>query len=377
MAKRQEQEDARDEVREVAPNVLRMELPIRIPGLGHVNCYGLVDDQGVALVDPGLPGPLSWRALQDRLRRAGLAVRHVHTVIVTHSHPDHFGGATRLVREAGAKVVAHHAFSFGMFGGGGPKGVHVEASAEDLAAQREVERELRQQESAEATGRDTAAQTTAEEWKRIWAGRTPWGGRSSRRRTLMYLAWRAVRWVSGSPLVPRITAPVEHGQVLRLAGREWFMLHTPGHTPDHVCLHDPAEGLLLAGDHVLPSITPHISGVSPNPDPLQAFFYSLDRVGEIQGVRTVLPAHGHPFSDLRARTLAIKAHHMDRLQRIREIGRELGAATVEDFSKRLFRPTAWGSMAESETFAHLEHMRIGREADRYEDEEGRFVYLIR
>jgi hypothetical protein len=37
-APKQEQESARDEVTEVAPGVLRMELPIRMPGLGHVNC---------------------------------------------------------------------------------------------------------------------------------------------------------------------------------------------------------------------------------------------------------------------------------------------------------------------------------------------------
>ena len=60
MARKQEQEDAREEVTEVAPGVLRMELPIRMPGLGHVNCYALVDGDGVALVDPGLPGPATF-----------------------------------------------------------------------------------------------------------------------------------------------------------------------------------------------------------------------------------------------------------------------------------------------------------------------------
>ena len=97
MAKRQEQEDAQQEVTEVAPGVLRMQLPISMPGLGHVNCYALLDDQGAALVDPGLPGPTTWRTLQERLKQAGLRAKHVHTVVVTHSHPDPFGGATRLV----------------------------------------------------------------------------------------------------------------------------------------------------------------------------------------------------------------------------------------------------------------------------------------
>ncbi len=56
------------------------------------------------------------------------------------------------------------------------------------------------------------------------------------------------------------------------------MVHTPGHTEDHICLHDPEEAIFLAGDHVLPTITPHISGISSSPDPLASFFYSLDRV---------------------------------------------------------------------------------------------------
>ena len=105
-APKQEQESAREEVTEVAPGVLRMELPIRMPGLGHVNCYALLDERGAAVVDPGLPGKASWRALEERLARAGLRVRDVHTVVVTHSHPDHFGGAARFAKEAGSRAWA-------------------------------------------------------------------------------------------------------------------------------------------------------------------------------------------------------------------------------------------------------------------------------
>ena len=108
---RQEQEEASPEVTEVAPGVLRMQLPIWMPGLGHVNMYGLVDDRGLTVVDPGLPGPQSWKAMKARLKSAGYRVKDIHTVLVTHSHPDHFGGAGRIAREAGARVVTHNAFS--------------------------------------------------------------------------------------------------------------------------------------------------------------------------------------------------------------------------------------------------------------------------
>jgi glyoxylase-like metal-dependent hydrolase (beta-lactamase superfamily II) len=150
-----------------------------------------------------------------------------------------------------------------------------------------------------------------------------------------------------------------------------FVLHTPGHTSDHFCLHDPETGILLAGDHVLPSITPHISGLSSSRDPLASFFYSLDRVAEIAGVEQVLPAHGHPFDDLVGRTQAIKRHHDERLEKVKEISRDFGRpATTGEFSEHLFARRNWGSMADSETYAHLEHLRLLGQADRHVGPDG-------
>jgi glyoxylase-like metal-dependent hydrolase (beta-lactamase superfamily II) len=369
MARRQEQEPAQSQVSEVAPDVLRMQLPIRMPGLGHVNCYAILDARGAAVVDPGLPGPGTWRAIQDRLRQADLEIRHVHTVIVTHSHPDHFGGAARFAREAGATVVAHRSFSFGP-----PVAARAlpEVSVEDLTAARAGDEPAP---GEEPRGAADPARAAADEASRRWLGdRTPWGGERPRPPLLTKLKWRVLRWV-GNAIVPEITHPVEHGDVLELAGREWFVVHTPGHTGDHFCLHDPEHGTFVAGDHVLPTITPHISGISSSPDPLSSFFYSLDRVAEIGGVRQVLPAHGHPFADLPARTQAIKRHHHERLEKVRAISRRIGPATVQAFSHELFSPRSWGSMAESETYAHLEHLRIAGRAERSRGTDGKLVYV--
>ena len=372
MAKRQEQEDARTEVTEVAPNLLRMELPIRMPGLGHVNSYAIVDNDGCTVVDPGMPGPGTWKALQDRLKQAGMTPKHVHTVVITHSHPDHFGCAMRFAKESGAKVVAHRKFSFGL-----PQVEEPEVSTDDLAAHQgghghnhsPALDEIDPDES-----HDTREARVEDELRRSLAGgRTPWGGERPRPPLRIKLKWMAMRWL-GQSIIPVVSHPVEHGDVLMLAGREWFVFHTPGHTQDHFCLHDPETGLFLAGDHVLPTITPHISGISSSPDPLATFFYSLDRVGEIDGVEQVLPAHGHPFHDLTARCDAIKEHHDERLDKVKEIGRDLGAASVRDYSRRLFKPRSWGGMAESETYAHLEHLRMAGDASARRDENERLIY---
>jgi glyoxylase-like metal-dependent hydrolase (beta-lactamase superfamily II) len=251
--------------------------------------------------------------------------------------------------------VAHHSFRFGPYRASAPE--EPEVSVDDLAAEQEGEE-----------GRPVPEPTPP-----LAPDRTPWGGSRPRPPLRMWLRLRLMRLL-GHSFLPKISHPVDHGDVLELAGREWFVLHTPGHTPDHFCLHDPDTGILLAGDHVLPSITPHISGISRNPDPLRSFFYSLDRVGEIQGVKQVLPAHGHPFADLRARTEAIKRHHRERLEKVKAICRELGPATVQQISQRLFQPRSWGPMAESETYAHLEHLLHLDQAERRRERDGRLIY---
>ena len=369
MAKKQEQEEARREISEVAENVLRMQLPIRMPGLGHVNCYALVDDDGCALVDPGLPGPKSFEALEDRLKQAGMKVKDVHSVIVTHSHPDHFGGAVRLAKEAGAKVIGHDSFFFGV---PSPED-EVKASVEDQEAAAEAEDAERE---AEEDGRPPP--TPVPPLHRRYKGkRTPWGGKRpgpSRFARWVYMALRKFR---GIEWVPTITDPVANLQVLRLAKREYFIVHTPGHTEDHICLHCPEENLFLSGDHVLPTITPHIGGIARSLDPLRTFYESLDLCAAIPHVDLCLPAHGHPFDDLAKRCHAIQEHHDERLEKVKEIARNLGGAgTVEAFSQQLFKQRSWGPMAESETYAHLEHLRLAGEAEVTRDKAGMLIYDV-
>jgi glyoxylase-like metal-dependent hydrolase (beta-lactamase superfamily II) len=344
--RRQEQEPASSEVTEVAPNILRSQLPVFLPGLGHVNCYFLQDERGVAIVDPGLPGPQSWRALVDRLKQAGYKPKDVHTVVVTHSHPDHFGGAGRFRDKYGADILTHRTFRTWF------------DPAEDEAVEDLTEA---------AVDGETPAPTTPR--TAPWGRSMPWKeGETFRPPLRRQLRFRVLKTLAkGFMRTPAPTRRVDDAEVVMLAGREWVSLHTPGHTDDHLCLFDPAEGVVLSGDHVLPTITPHISGLVAGADPLTAFFTSLDKVADLDGVNLALPAHGHPFVDLAGRAKEIRDHHEERLTELRNATAELGTATVEVLMKRIFRERSWGQMAESETYAHLEHLRaIGEAESRFE-----------
>jgi glyoxylase-like metal-dependent hydrolase (beta-lactamase superfamily II) len=338
--------------------------------------YGLLDDRGLAVVDPGLPGPQSWKALKDRLHRAGFGVGDVHSVIVTHSHPDHFGGAGRLAREAGAELVAHAAFTTWSL----ERRLRRRPSSEHEAVQ--AEREAANAAQLLDLGPDSEIfddplrddPTTERTAQAVpWGGDSPWGGSRHPmpplRRRLMI---RALGMLF-SP--PDPTRRVRHNDRLRLAGREWSVIHTPGHTLDHLCLYDPEHGVLLSGDHVLPSITPHVSGVGNGADALKSYIATLDLVADLDGVRLGLPAHGHPFTDVPGRVAAIKQHHHERMEHLRDVSVALGPATVQQLSHELFPRRHWGVMAESETFAHLEHLALAGEAERWREGE-RLLYRV-
>jgi glyoxylase-like metal-dependent hydrolase (beta-lactamase superfamily II) len=375
---KQEQERASEEITEVAPGVLRMQLPIWMPGLGHVNMYGLVDDRGLTVVDPGLPGPTSWKALKSRLAGAGFRIRDIHTVVVTHSHPDHFGAAGRIKKEAGAHLIAHRAFTTWSLDRRRATLSTVDAERLEQAAIDEAAR-YRGPSLDELPALDehdhAALEEITEETQRLsvpWGGTTPWGGsrhpQPSMGRRFMI---RAMRLLFAPPDPSR---RVSHGAPVELGGREWVALHTPGHTLDHLCLYDRDNGVLLSGDHVLPTITPHIAG-SAQGDALSSYLATLDLVAGLDGVRLGLPAHGHPFDDVPGRVEAIKEHHLERMGKLRAASLALGPADVVALSHELFPEKHWGVMAESETFAHLEHLRQSGDAERW-DEDGAFVYRV-
>lgn len=244
---RQEQEPARPEVTEVAPGILRAQVPVNFTGLGHVNTYLLEDERGWTAIDPGLPGPATWKALKDRLGQAGARLRDVHTVVVTHSHPDHFGSAERLRREADGVLVA--ATDFRTF---------FDALEPDLVESPPDGRRRR-------SGTDDAAAL------RRLRGRfdvaTPWGGEMPRppmpgKGPLGWVTRRlASRWFKA----PRPDRRLADGEVVRLGRRELVAIHTPATPPTTCASSTPTTGSCSRATTCCPAspLTSRASAPSP------------------------------------------------------------------------------------------------------------------
>ena len=87
--------------------------------------------------------------------------------------------------------------------------------------------------------------------------------------------------------------------------------------------------------------------------------------------------HGHRVVvDGPVRTLPFRIHHDDRLPLLRDAAHAHVGAPVEEWMKVLFRERSWGEMAMSETYAHLEHLRVADEADVHRDHDGLLHYRL-
>ncbi|MBT5708694.1 MBL fold metallo-hydrolase [bacterium] len=90
--------------------------------------------------------------------------------------------------------------------------------------------------------------------------------------------------------VPRCqpTGLLEDGQQMNLGGRELTFLHTPGHSPGHLCIHEEETGFLVTGDLLYQGTL--LAGLSDsNP---AAFLESLTRMNQLDRITRLLPGHG-------------------------------------------------------------------------------------
>ncbi|WP_135535955.1 MBL fold metallo-hydrolase [Halostella pelagica] len=258
----------------------------RIPlGAGSpegVNSAYALPDEGV-VIDPGSPTETTWNALRTGLDEAGLPVREVEHVLVSHWHMDHAGLACRLAEAAGATVHMH---------------------AEDAPLVGEY-----------AAARDRRLNRDAETLRR-WGVPDP-------------VCAALVESDRPSP-VPDEYAVRAHADGDLVAGVAF--VHTPGHTGGHASF--VYEGTLFLGDLLLPTYTPNVGGSDTRmDDPLADYLQSIDRVnaefdrGE--------PGHGTTV-DIEATVASVWEHHRDRAAKAFRAVADAGEATPWAVARDLF-----------------------------------------
>jgi glyoxylase-like metal-dependent hydrolase (beta-lactamase superfamily II) len=156
------------------------------------NPYLIVDSNGLALIDAGLPG--SDKKILKYISGLGYAPSDLKWIIITHSDMDHIGGLSAIKKTSGARVCA--------------SAIESEAMSKGSSS-----RKIK--------------------------------SRNFFRKLLMGVAGRLMK-----PTPIPADEILSEGQVLPLLGG-LRVIETPGHTPGHISLFSPSTGILFTGDSII------------------------------------------------------------------------------------------------------------------------------
>ncbi|MGC0405180.1 glyoxylase-like metal-dependent hydrolase (beta-lactamase superfamily II) [Streptomyces sp. SAI-126] len=188
----------------VADGVAVLELPMKVMGFDTVIHPTVVwDDEDVVLIDTGLPGSLPY--LTEGMDEAGVPLARVDKVVLTHQDLDHIGGLGSVLQAVPGpvEVIAH----------------------EDEAPYIQGDRPLLRM---SGDGR-AAIPTPADE---------------EQRREMLQLMEAAKNMEK-----VHVDTVVQGGEVLPYCGGI-TVVHTPGHTPGHICLYLDRTKVLVCGDEL-------------------------------------------------------------------------------------------------------------------------------
>jgi glyoxylase-like metal-dependent hydrolase (beta-lactamase superfamily II) len=187
----------------IADGIEMLELTAQVAGrVETIHPVLIWDEEAAVLADAGFPG--QWPLLREAIRKAGVPVRKLSAVIVTHQDIDHIGGLPALLAEAERKV-------------------------EVLADERE---------KPYIQGERMLLRITPEAVDRAVRSLPPEVPEPMRR------SFRAA--LENPPKAP-VDATLADGQILPWCGGI-VVIHTPGHTPGHLCLYHRRSKTLIAAD---------------------------------------------------------------------------------------------------------------------------------
>jgi len=305
----QEQRTAQARAREAGIHTLAIPTPFQV---GRVNAY-LIEDEPLTLIDSGPNSAKALDELELALAARGHRIEDIELLVITHQHIDHFGLAAVLARRSEAPVAALAGLDRYL------SNFREEAEAEDRFAELTMRRH--------GIPADVVAALRA-----VSASFRAWGS------------------------TVEVARALHDGDELELKGRSLRVLHRPGHSPSDTVFHDEANGILIAGDHLIGHISSnpivarplHAHGeyTGARPHALVAYLDSLEKTRAMD-VDLVLAGHGAPVTDHAAVIDSRKRLHTRRAERI------FGLLEAEPLTAYEMASRLWGNVAVAQAYLTL------------------------
>ncbi|WP_069298927.1 MBL fold metallo-hydrolase [Neptunicoccus sediminis] len=327
---------AEGEAIDIAPGIkwLRLPLPMK---LDHVNVYALDDGDGWCIIDTGFYSKrmvATWKKIVTET----LGDKPVTRVLITHHHPDHVGMAGWLQTHHQAELVA-------------TRTSWLFARMLLLDAQETPPPEtIAFYESADMEPRLLRERSTQK-------------------------PFNYADIVHPMPLGFR---RIQEGDTLTIGARTFDVRIGNGHAPEHATLWSRDDNIVIAGDQILPGISPNLGvyATEPEADPVQGWLEACERFADIaREDHFVLPGHKLPFTGLPARMRQLIDNHHHALDRLLD-HLETPATASQCFLPLFKRKIGDGEygLALVESIAHLNHLHQQGKITRTRNDAGAWVY---
>ena len=212
------------------------------------NIYIIPDDEGFSVIDVGCGGVFGLQYLLEGLENWKFSLNRLHTIVLSHSHPDHMGSLGSILAETKPKIFIHS--------------LDVETALNPGKLENTFD---------------------------IPFALNCW---SKYRQDDSFKAFDLLKFFEEFTC-PMSTASelsaFEDGELLQLGKFVFEIIHTPGHSPGHIALYDKDRKIILPGDLLgkAPAwYTPSSGGVI-------GYLESLKKL-ESANAEIALPSHG-PF----------------------------------------------------------------------------------
>jgi glyoxylase-like metal-dependent hydrolase (beta-lactamase superfamily II) len=238
-----------------------------------INVY-FINEPPRTLIDTGIKSEPSIDALRNGLKAYGLDLTAIERILVTHGHIDHYGLAKRLSSFSSAPIYVHR---------------------EEQGGLQRIINSL--------------------DFRRYVFLRN--GGPETMVDAIEKLAIFAMGFADNLEDVRFL----EEGEVIPFESTMLKVIHTPGHTPGHLCFFLQKEKILFSGDHLIKNEVPfpdmHVVGSSPpfHYMGLKEYLASLEKIEKLD-ISTAFPGHGEEIYDVKKLIVGIFDYYQNLINRV-------------------------------------------------------------